>query len=298
MSPNDILDPAAAPTPAVSDLARRLGWLDAPSLEDRAHWFREGDNVSALHARAAGAPTRLIGLTWVDTYQGVIALPGSGVSEPAQLAGRRLGLPQTDDGAAIDVRRAAASRGFHAATALVCLFCDEFSYVDLPAGAGADDAPYAAEAAALLRGEVDAIYVAGQAGRALAEGIGAVEVVDLGRHLDPMVRVNATTPSALTVDERLLEQEPERVVELLATLLRAGAWAETRADAVRAAYGGRGVEKQLHADLSAHKLDALSAQKDFLLTHGFLGGDVNVAAWADPAPLAAARERVANESRR
>jgi ABC-type nitrate/sulfonate/bicarbonate transport system substrate-binding protein len=294
--------PAVARTaaPSVTGLAARLGWLDAGPLAGHARWLREGDNVTALHARSAGRPTRLVGLTWIDGYQGVLALPGAGIEQPAQLQGRRLALPALDpgeSGARADVRRAAASRGFHAATALACLFSDEYDFADVSTGAGTGTGagqPYAEETAALLRGEVDAIYVAGAAGRAVAERIGAVEVVDLGAHLDPAVRVNATTPAAITVDEELLRREPHVVVELLAALLRAGDWAERQPAAIAAAYGVRGSEQQFHVDLSAHKLAALSAQNDFLRAHRFLAeGEVDLAAWADPAPLAAARELVA-----
>lgn len=290
---------ALHPAPTVSGLAARLGWLDAGPLAERARWLREEDNVTALHARSAGRPTRLVGLTWIDGYQGVLALPGAGIAEPAQLQGRRLALPLRapgDDDAAArpDTARAAASRGFHAATGLACLFSDEYRLTDVEVAA--DEPPYAAETAALLRGEVDAIYVAGTAGRAAAERIGAVTVVELGAHLDPAVRVNATTPSAITVDAELLRREPDTVSELLAVLLRAGARAERLPAAIAAAYGVRGIEQQFHVDLSAHKLAALSAQAEFLHRHGFLaGGAVDVAAWVDPGPLAAARERVAGE---
>jgi 2'-hydroxybiphenyl-2-sulfinate desulfinase len=226
--------------------------------------IEQGDNVSALHARGEGAETRLVGLVAAPGYQAVLALPGSGIGEPAQLAGRRLGLPARDERAAVDVRRAAASRGFHSATALACLFCDEYEEVELePAPDGA--APYAAEAAALAAGRVDAIYVAGPVGRAVARELGAVEVVDLGRHLDPMVRVNATTPLTVTVSERLLRTRPRTVARQLAELPA--------------------------ARLDARALDALRAQKDWLLTHGFLAADVDVTAWADAGPLAAARGR-------
>lgn len=317
MSPNEIAGapaarstaagadvPAAHPLPTVSGLAARLGWLDAGPLAERARWLREDDNVTALHARSAGRPTRLVGLTWIDGYQGVLALPGAGIGEPAQLQGRRLALPRRadrdDDGepARADVARAAASRGFHAATGLACLFSDEYLLTDVEVDP--DEPPYAAEAAALLRGEVDAIYVAGAAGRAAAERIGAVAVVDLGAHLDPAVRVNATIPGVITVDEQLLRREPEMVTELLATLLRAGAWAERQPDAIAAAYGSRGIEQQFHVDLSAHKLGALAAQGAFLRRHGFLadadgGGEIDVTAWVDPGPLAAARDLMARE---
>jgi ABC-type nitrate/sulfonate/bicarbonate transport system substrate-binding protein len=229
---------------------------------DASGCIERHDNVSALHARGEGAETRLVGLVSAPHYQAVLALPGAGVGEPAQLAGRRLGLPARDARAAVDVRRAAASRGFHSATALACLFCDEYEEVALPpAGDGA--AAYAAEAAALADGSVDAIYVAGPEGRAVARRLGAVEVVDLGRHLDPMVRVNVTTPLAVTVSERLLRTRPRAVARQLAELPE--------------------------ARLDARALDALRVQKDWLLTHGHLDADVDVTAWADAGPLDAAR---------
>ncbi|MDO8186230.1 hypothetical protein Q5424_03885 [Conexibacter sp. JD483] len=229
---------------------------------DASGCIEQCDNVSALHARGEGAETRLVGLVSVPHYQAVLALPGSGIGEPAQLAGRRLGLPARDEQLAVDVRRAAASRGFHSATALSCLFCDEYDEVEL--AAAEDAAPYAAEAAALADGSVDAIYVAGPEGRAVARQLSAVEVVDLGRHLDPMVRVNATTPLAVTVSERLLRTRPRTVARQLAELLPA-------------------------ARLDARALDALRVQKDWLLTHGYLDADVDVTAWADAGPLDAAR---------
>lgn len=202
-----------------------------------------------------------MGLVSAPHYQAVLALPGSGIGEPAQLAGRRLGLPARDERTAVDVRRAAASRGFHSATALACLFCDEYEQVELAPAAGGE--PYAAEAAALAGGVADAIYVAGPEGRAVARRLGAVEVVDLGRHLDPMVRVNVTTPLALTVSERLLRSRPRAVARQLAELPE--------------------------ARLDASALDALRVQKEWLLTHGHIARDVDVAAWADSGPLEAAR---------
>ncbi|HEY4279371.1 MAG TPA: hypothetical protein VGM91_14195 [Conexibacter sp.] len=235
---------------------------------NRAKAVRESDNVSALHDRSAGRETRLIGLTWVDTYQGVLALPDAEIAEPGQLGGRRLALPSADThgngNVDVDVRRAAASRGLHAAIALACLFSDEVAFVEVPVDTR-ETTPYAAETAALLRGEVDAIYVAGREGREVATRIGAVEVVDLGAHLDPAVRVNATTPGVISVDAALLEADPESVARLLTQL-------------------------PFEVDLSAHKLAALASQKDFLLTHGFLADDVDLVCWVDPGPLAAAQQ--------
>jgi ABC-type nitrate/sulfonate/bicarbonate transport system substrate-binding protein len=226
--------------------------------------LRASDNATALHAFGDGAATRLVGLVWADRYQAVVALPESGIREPLQLAGRRLGLPALDQRLPLDVRRVAACRGFGTATALSCLFCDEYAEVDVPLDERVREEPYASEGAALLRGEVDAIFVAGDAGRALTRRIGAVEVVSLGAHLDPMVRVNVDTPLALIASQEQLDEDPAPVADRLA-------------------------REHPAAALDAQHLAALTAQKDWLLTHGFLAGDVDVAAWIDPRPLAAAR---------
>ena len=320
-----------APIPTATGIAHQLGWLEREAALDGtplavaggrsgvplrtpllraaapADHLREGDSTSALWQRSEGAATRLIGLTWVETFQAVVALPDAGIARPEQLAGRRLGLP-SDATAAIDVHRAAASRGLHAALALAGLFPGEVEHVDLEASPAGPD-PYVAELEALTSGDVDAIFLAGAAGAAAAARIGAVRVADLGRHLDPAVRASGTTPAAITVDAELLQNDPNLVTRLLAVLLRAGAWAQLNATEathhlasetgtsvrdVQSAYG-RNWPDQLHVDLSHRKRDAVRAQHDFLVTHGFLPRAVDLGAWIDPRPLGAARELLAAE---
>jgi ABC-type nitrate/sulfonate/bicarbonate transport system substrate-binding protein len=318
------------PIPTATGIAQRLGWLEREAALDQtpltvhgdplaaplhdpllraaapSSLLHEGESAGALWERSRGAETRVIGLTWVDSFQGVIALPARGISEPGHLAGRRLGLPR-DDSAPFDARRAAARRGLHGALALAGSFPDEATEFDIPVAADAE--PYAAELAALQRREVDAIFLSGAAGLAAAARIGALTVVDLGAHLDPMVRAGATTPAVLTVDAELLARQPNVVVRMLAVLMRTGAWAQahpaeatdhvaretltTPADVLAA--HGEGWHERLHLDLSHHKLDALRAQHDFLRTHGFLEADVDIDAWVDPRPLGMARELLAAE---
>ncbi|HEU4703384.1 MAG TPA: hypothetical protein VFS37_12955 [Conexibacter sp.] len=250
----------------------------------------------------------MVGLTWIETFQAVVALSDAGIFAPEQLAGRRLGLPFGDTVDRVDERRAAASRGLHAALGLAGLFPGEVEHVDVDASIELGG-PYAAELEALTSGDVDAVFVAGAAGAAAAARVGAVPVVDVGRHLDAAVRTSATTPAAIVVDADVLERAPNLVVRLLAVLLRAGAWAQLNADRatellaletgtsvrdVRAAHGCNWSD-QLHVDLSWRKLDALRAQHDFLVAHGFLARPVDLGAWVDPRPLGVARELLAAE---
>lgn len=320
-----------SPIPTTTGIAHQLGWIEREAALDGtpltvgggrsgaplrttllraaapADHLREGESTGALWERSEGRATRLIGLTWVETFQAVVALPDAGIHEPDQLAGRRLALPH-DPAAAVDVHRAAASRGLHSALALAGIFPGEVAHVDVEAPASPSD-PYAAELEALTSGDVDAVFLAGAAGAAAAARIGAVTVADLGRHLDPAVRTNGTTPATITVDAELCERQPNLVVRLLAVLLRAGAWAQLNATEatqllaletgasvrhVKAAHG-RNWPDQLHVDLSQRKLDALRAQHDFLVTHGFLARAVDLGAWIDPRPLGAARELLAAE---
>lgn len=319
-----------SPTPTATGIAHSLGWLAreaaldgtpltvgglpwdgappraTPSAAAPTVHLREGDSTTALWERSTGHATRLVGLTWVDGLQAVVTRPDTGIRGPEQLAGRRLALPR-DRQAPIDVRRAAACRGLDAALSLAGIFPGEVARVDIDSPAG--EPPYQAELAALACGDVDAVFVAGAAGAAAAAQAGAVTVVDVGRHLDPAVRTGPTTPATITVDATLLDREPNLVVRLLAVLLRAGAWAQletetatrlvahevgTTARHVTAAYGP-GWQSRLGVDLGHGKLDALRAQHDYLVTHGFITQPIDFGAWVDPRPLGAARELLAAE---
>src|SRR4051794_31063600 len=64
-----------------------LNLVDSDPARQRRHLFSEGSNIRALAARSQGAPTRLIGLTWIDERQAIVVRPDSGVMQPADLKG-------------------------------------------------------------------------------------------------------------------------------------------------------------------------------------------------------------------
>ncbi|MEU6562937.1 ABC transporter substrate-binding protein [Nocardia nova] len=327
------------PVPTASGLAHSLGWLDETArrnglkfgvLQDAGpelagfHYdhglsglVREGGNVPALAARAQGAPTRLIGLTWIDESQAILVGPDSPVHTAADLAGLRIGVPGWAQDRARSFPRAMALHGFASALRLAGLTFADVTVTEIPVDRdpqvrtevqqrarritwGADE---------LLRGEVDAIYVKGARAQEVAVEHGFRVAVDLDATETRRLRVNNGTPRPLTVHQELLDTAPEVVIGFLAQSLRAADWAAGDLDAVRtvlqretlsgpggvvAAYGEH-FHRGLHPNLDEERVELLGVQKQFLYTHGFLAADFDLESWIAPEPLARARELVAAE---
>jgi ABC-type nitrate/sulfonate/bicarbonate transport system substrate-binding protein len=333
------------PVPTASGLALDLGWLAEQFAADglpvgvlqeagpdlaRHHFdhrllglFREGGNVPALAARAEGAPTRLIGLTWIDESQAIVVRPDSGVATPAGLRGLRIALPAWAEDRGRSFPRAMALHGVRSALGLGGLTYDDVTFVEVPTVRsplvlGADaarnepDVPQEQGSAfagidALVEGRVDAAYVKGARAAEQVRAAGLRVAVDLDTTESRRHRVNNGTPRPITVHQRLLDERPDLVVGFLAQTLRAADWAadhldevravlqrETRSgpDGVVAAYRD-GFHRALHPDLSGERVELLGIQKQFLLTHGFLAADFDLDAWVAPEPIEAARALLA-----
>lgn len=273
-----------------------------PDADREAHFthalpglFREGGNVPALWARSRGERTRLVGLTWIEERQVVLVAPDSGIRSAGDLRGRRIALPA--HAIAIDFWRAMALRGFEGALASAGLSLADTVPVDVPADGHAGQ--WAAELAALRRGDVDAVYVKGALAVEAARRSGAEVAVELDELPDRRFRINNGTPRPITVHQDLLDEHPALVDRFLAVLLRAADWAAAspaEVDRILGAETGAGAEgvagayrpgthRTLHPDLSPERLALLAEQESALRAHGFLPEPVQVTAWADPEPL-------------
>ncbi|BCN68159.1 monooxygenase [Prescottella equi] len=336
-SPLDTLWYTRCPVPTASGLANSLGWLsetaddaglrfgilqDADAELAGRHFdhglpslIREGGNVPALAARAEGAPTRLVGLTWIDESQAILVGPAASLDSPAELAGLRIGIPAWADDRARSFPRAMALHGFASALRLGGLTFADVITVEVPTepnpqvrtGSRSRTTTWGVEA--LLQGDVDAIYVKGARAQEVAREHGLQVAVDLDATASKRLRVNNGTPRPITVHADLLESRPELVTAFLAQTLRAADWAAGNLDEVRDVLaretnsGAAGVEaaygdtfhRDLHPTLDADRLELLDVQKQFLYTHGFLATDFDLASWAAPEPLAQARELLASE---
>jgi ABC-type nitrate/sulfonate/bicarbonate transport system substrate-binding protein len=164
------------------------------------------------------------------------------------------------------------------------------------------------EAAALIRGEVDAIFVKGAAGIAVANLIGAIQVAEFGFHPDPKIRINSGSPRVLTVDEKLARERPDLVARLIETILAASRWAGAHPEETRRfaagesdaseeqvlAANGPDLHRHLGLGLEPELVGAISHYKDFLRDNGFLAGDFDVEEWVDRRPFDLVDIRAAN----
>jgi ABC-type nitrate/sulfonate/bicarbonate transport system substrate-binding protein len=280
------------------------------------HSFRLGGAVPPIWARARGQDTRVIGISWIDEYQVILSRPESGIRSAKDLKGRRLGLPKgASSRPTVDVARASALRAFIVALELVGLSDSDVEWVDVPThrldtkeeGVQAPDTAvrrrrphsYTGVARALIKGDVDAIYVKDVRGAETAHLLGANVAVDLGFHPDPRVRINNCSPRPLTVNTATLREHPDLVRRFLNRVVAVGPWArQNPADAVaeiaretgwtqdwvRFAYGDK-VHQHLDTNLSEASIAGLDEFKNFLLKWGFLQADFDVRSWIDPEPL-------------
>ncbi|OLL31045.1 desulfurase [Burkholderia sp. SRS-W-2-2016] len=312
--------------------------IDVKALQDaddvairRSHFthtqpwsFRQGGNIPALWARSQGSDTRLIGLSWVDEFQALITLDRQLDASADALTGRRFGLPLNTRASVVDFHRATALRGFGSLLGALGGALADVELVDLahtPRGLedakSAADAPlaswldaqrsheFAREAAALLRGEADVVFVKGATGLDIANLLNAKILVEIGAQPNRLLHANNGTPRPLTVDAQLLRERPDLVERVLARTLDTGDWVqrhpgevaqyvarETRSAEhwVQRAYPG-GLHRQLQIGLDPQALAALAGFKQFLFESGFIPADFDFDAWIDPAPLRAALAR-------
>ncbi|HVW46377.1 MAG TPA: hypothetical protein VHA76_04935 [Solirubrobacterales bacterium] len=279
--------------------------------------FRHGGNIPPLVAASRGTDVRFIGLSWAPSSSVILALPGAGIEGPEDLRGKRLAVPvRVND--SIDFWRASVLQGFERALDRGGLGWEDVVRVELPVArafigdstrstgrnASLWDASFMMslqreETAALLSGEVDAIYSEGS-NSVIAEAVsGARRVVDLTSEAAPPAFPNNQRPLTFTVSGELLDERPDLVDIALRRVVAVAGWARAEEiEAKRQIAAEIGIAEELidrsyspnvHAGLEVSLaddlVDALQAQHDFLVEHGFIERPGSVRDLIAPEPL-------------
>jgi ABC-type nitrate/sulfonate/bicarbonate transport system substrate-binding protein len=273
---------------------------------------RHGGNIPAIWARSAGRDTRVLGLSWADEIQLILARPDSGIKSPRDLKGRRFGLPKWQN-VQIDFARAQAIRGLENALRLEGLEVPDVQLVDYVISSGQSDAPaervagtqifsgrraggQARELVGLLRGEVDAIFLKGAHAAHLANLFGLETVIDTGSHPEPLIRSNNGTPRTLTVDQHLIDHHFDAAVRIVDQVIGAEEWAWRHPDETRqflaresnssefwvATAYGTDAHLRLRTNLEESSITALQDFTNFLHRWHFIPNPVDVRSWIDP----------------
>lgn len=280
--------------------------------------FREGGNIPPIWARSNGQDTVVIGITWLDEYQGVLVRADSPLQSPADLKGRRLAIPLHRD-ALIDFQRGAAQHGFSTALAQAGLKPADAQFVDIEIPAyGRDDPAQGTNPAAdhptlqaLERGEVDAVFIRYARGYRVSRDSRFRQLLNIFDLPQPLQRVNNGTPRPITVDRAFLERHPQLVVRYLTVLLRTARWAEKHRNEVAQlllpesgaetledvfAAHGQDVHLSFTPKLTPAYISGLEAQKNFLREWGYLKQDFDIRQWIVHGPLQEAQRIVAAEA--
>lgn len=292
------------------------------SLPDNAGWlphfnhgypdlFRDGGAIPPIHARAGGANTRLIGITWIRSraHGHVLVKADSDISEVADLVGRTVGLYQSRNAAKVDFRRATEHRQLAEALRVNGIDNDAVRWVDIPDDEtpryrpARDPEAYIAQGRAFAaKGDVvrdaldaktiDAIYAGSAQADHLIRSGQARSIEDFAGYDDWRLEI-ANTPYLTTVSTSLVDEHPEIVEAWLRAAVRAGRWANGhRAEAASLfervlTAGDAALVAELIAtadfvpSFSASSLAAVDEQKSFLVEHDYIGQDFDLESWID-----------------
>lgn len=286
---------------------------------------RHGGSIPAIWAYSSGRKTRLIGLSWADEVQLLLTRHDSGIREVQDLKGRRFGIPKNAD-ALIDFSRAQAIRGLENSLRLQGLEVADLTLVDTVRSdvQGTDVQPAAgqtvagtqtfgdrqrggrnAELVALLRGEVDAIFLKGAHAAQIAQDFDLHVIFDVGSHPNPLVRANNGTPRTLTVDEQLLNNHGDYVADIVEQVLKAEAWSKQHPEETRQylaresnsseywvvkAYGDD-AHLRLNTNFDPLSVQALQDLSDFLYRWQFIPQQISVQDWISSSAYEQAQQR-------
>ena len=287
----------------------RQGHLD----HSLTNLVREADAATALWAQGQNGRSRLlaVGQTWHTVS--VVARPGhfrpgSHANRLRDLIGRRLSLPR--EAGAFSPAQVRALRAWETilANAGISLHDIEFAPVvaDHPSVPFGDIARREVEA--LLGGHTDVAILFGAKGLELAR---AAHLQELHSFEAEEIRQQPSLAGlielrALTVDQPLLEGDPQIVERITARLIAAADWARRfprealrqiaiegrveEADAA-AAYGSL-IAEGAQLGLEAEKLTAIEGLQTWMKSRHLVPDDQNVSAWLSPDVVAQAQKRL------
>jgi sulfonate transport system substrate-binding protein len=277
-------------------------------------FMREGGVAPPVWARANGVDSVVLGITFMEEFQGIFVREDDPARVFQDLAGRRLALPVWPR-LVFNFWRFAALKGMTSALKVHEMPADAVEFVDIVEGwdpserrnVGREDlktaarCEYRGQLEALLAGEVDAIFGKGpEAALLQREAEGGVRLLyDVRSAPDVAERINNSTPRLLTTSRHLVDEHLDAVVCYIRTIIRAAHWVQANPVEARALiarecsikdseieiYLEPNYRDKFPPSLDTPMIDALETVKMFLLEHRFIERDFPLDGWIDSGPL-------------
>ena len=287
-------------------------------IHNQENLIRFGGLFPPIHVQADIRRTRLLGLTHVPWEGGAMMVRArDDIYRMADLAGKKIGLTKSLNTIKNDWWRIQEHQGVEAMLRMNGMATSDVEIVDFEYPDDWYDDPamlvplynpsemmlkrdhkhdlaFRPLETALLEGVVDAIYTQSRVFQHLQEATGRMKAIeDLSRYPDWTLQV-ANIPAAITCTDTMAEQHPELAVTFMKGMIKVGRWANEHKHAAAAILDKqtyyldvedtyRGIKDvDMVPNLSAQNMAAVEIGKDFMVRHGYIENDFDVAEWAAP----------------
>jgi ABC-type nitrate/sulfonate/bicarbonate transport system substrate-binding protein len=293
--------------------------------------IRFGSLYPAVHVNGDIRRTVLLGATWVNEGGCMAVRSGDPIYRMEDLRGKRVGISKSLNSIKVDWWRITEHMGIESMLRLHGMTTDDVELVEFPYPDDWYDKPEMLQVtmnnpsevlmrrdhkhdlafrpmeAALLAGKVDAVYTGSKQFQHLQEATGRIKVVeDLTRYPDYTLQV-ANTPAVITCTDVMADEHPELVVAYMKAMVKVGRWANEHKRAAGAILNRQtfyldaedtyqGIKDvDMVPSLSAQNLQCVAIGKAFMVSHGYMKNDFDIAGWARPEFLEQAFEEVLKE---
>ena len=281
--------------------------------------FRFGGLFPPIHVHADIRRTKLLGVTHAPHEGGVMMVRArDDIYRMTELKGKKIGLSKSLNAIKNDWWRIQEEQGIELMLRLNGMTRDDVQIVEFPYADDWYDNPemmgppienpselwlkrdhkhdmaFRPLEVALENGLIDALYTQSGPIQQLMEATGKFKAIeDLSRHPDWTLQV-ANIPAAITCTDVMAEQHPELVVTFMKGMIKVGRWANAHKHAaasildkqtyyVDVEHTYRGIRHiDMVPNLSPQNLASVEIGKDFMLSHGYIKNDFEVAEWAAP----------------
>jgi ABC-type nitrate/sulfonate/bicarbonate transport system substrate-binding protein/rhodanese-related sulfurtransferase len=293
--------------------------------------IRFGGLYPPIHVHADIRRTVLLGATWVHEGGCMAVRAGDPIFRMEDLRGKRIGISKSLNNIKNDWWRIQEHMGIETMLRLNDMTMDDIELVEFPYPDDWYDKPemltppmnnpselwmrrdhkhdlaFRPLEKALLGGVVDAIYTQSKVFQHLQEATGKIAMIeDLSRRADWRIQV-ANTPAVITCTDVMAGEHPELVIAYMKAMIKVGRWANDHKRAAGAILDRQtfyldaedtyqGIKDvDMVPSLSARNLACVEIGKDFMVSHGYIKNDFDVATWARPEFLEQAATEVLKE---